>query len=70
VKPEGASNDRTFVTVKVILFHVKYIIVTLRWVPVWDLALIGLNLPLATLIGIAGKGKELTCTHDRYKSKD
>jgi hypothetical protein len=56
--------------VKVILFHVKYIIVTLRWVPVWDLALIGLNLPLATLIGIAGKGKELTCTHDRYKSKD
>jgi hypothetical protein len=35
---------------------------SLRWVPVQDPALIGLNLLLAALVGITRKGKFLTWT--------
>jgi hypothetical protein len=38
---------------------------SLGQVPVWSSTLIGLNLPLTTLIGIAGRGKMLTYTQDR-----
>jgi hypothetical protein len=33
-------------------------------VPIWNSALIGLDFPLAALIGIIGKRKILTCTQE------
>jgi hypothetical protein len=58
--------------VEAVLSHVKYIHLALEgdailghssliWVPVQDPTLIGLNLPLAALVGIIRKGKILTC---------
>jgi hypothetical protein len=65
---------------EVFSFNVKYILPTieenvffshssLRWVLVQNPALIGLDLPLATLIGIPRKGKILTCTQRWIKAK-
>jgi hypothetical protein len=40
------------------------------WIPVWCPTLIGLNLPLASLIGITGKRKKLiTYTHETTRAK-
>jgi hypothetical protein len=39
-------------------------------IPVWSPTLIGLDFPLTTLVGIAGKRKQfLTCTQKTVKSK-
>jgi hypothetical protein len=41
----------------------------LRWVPVQSPAFGSLELPLIAIISIAGRGKKMTCTQDRYKAK-
>jgi hypothetical protein len=39
-------------------------------IPVWNPTLIGLDFPLTTLIGIAGKRKKLlTCTQETTRAK-
>jgi hypothetical protein len=37
--------------------------------PVWNTTLIGLDIPLAALVGITGRWKIFTCTKEIYKRK-
>jgi hypothetical protein len=79
LKPKDASKDNSeFMEVEITL--IQYIlfaleenaiisILSLR-IPVWCPTLIGLDLPLATLVGITEKRKKLlTCTQETTRAK-
>jgi hypothetical protein len=79
LKPKDASKDNSeFMEVEITL--IQYILFALEEnaiisvlslrIPVWCPTLIGLDLPLATLVGITEKRKKLlTCTQETTRAK-